>query len=99
VNVLSDLIKRHKLNEEIASEVLRWLSRIEHSSSYVMRLSLLEHSLRNASARLRDAAVSGLAYLDDEHALPYLREAIKKESFAELRDDMEQALNQLEVAG
>jgi len=90
------LIEIENRNVEIAAETLRWVGRLDHPSSYEPRLSLLERSLRDDSARVRDAASVALASMDDKHALPALRAAIAREKYAELREDMEQILSQLE---
>ncbi|MCI0490486.1 MAG: response regulator [Blastocatellia bacterium] len=98
INILSHLILSKGVNEEIASEALRWLGRLDHSESYYERLWLLEEALINPSARIRDAASVGLATLGDPHATPYLEQAIQKETCAELREDMQQILESLESA-
>ena len=96
IPVLGRLISYGRVNEEISSEALRWLARLEHPASYDERLSLLEESLKNPSARIRDAASIGLATLDDPNAIPYLKQAIQQETYSELRDDMRQILELLE---
>jgi hypothetical protein len=96
IATLAHLIESGNRNDEIAAETLRWVGRLDHPSSYEARLSLLERSLGVDSARLRDAASVALASMDDEHALPALRAAIAREEYAELREDMQQILAQLE---
>lgn len=97
MEVLTHIIVNEKVNTEVASEALRWLGRMEHSASYRYRLWLLERSLLSSSARIRDGAALGLASLNDPHAIPHLKRAIEKEDYAELREDMEQVLAQLET--
>jgi HEAT repeat protein len=96
IEALAPLIIEEKVNPEVASEALRWLGQIEHPVSYRARLWLLERGLRCSSARVRDGAALGLAFLDDPHAIPYLQQAIQQEHVSELRADMEQVLAQLE---
>lgn len=96
IEVLAPLIIDEKVNQEITSEALRWLGHIDHPPSHRHRLWLLERSLHCSSARVRDGATLGLAFLDDPHAITYLRQAIQQEKIAELRADMEQVLAQLE---
>ena len=96
IEALAHLIIEEKVNPEVASEALRWLGHINHPASYRNRLWLLERGLRCSSARVRDGATLGLAFLDDLHAITYLRRAIQQEKIAELRADMEQVLAQLE---
>jgi hypothetical protein len=97
ITTLIRLIEIENRNVEITAETLRWAGRLDHPLSYEARLSLLERSLENDSARVRDAASVALATLDDEHALPALRAAIVREQYAELREDMQQILSQLEA--
>jgi hypothetical protein len=96
IAVLSRFIDREETNEEIASEVIRWLGRLDHQPSEETRLRLIERCLNSSPARLRNAASVALAYLDDPHAIPYLKQAVEREKYAELREDMEQVLVQLE---
>jgi hypothetical protein len=108
---LIDLIKRYgndalaelayfivyeKVSTEVTGEALRWLGLMDHPLSYHWRLWLLERSLSSRSARIRDGAVLGLAFLDDPDAIPYVRQAADREPVKELRSDMEQVLVQLE---
>ena len=96
IAALAHLIIVEKVNPEVASEALRWLGPIDHPASYRRRLWLLERSLRCSSARVRDGATLGLAFLDDPPMITYLRQAIQQEKIAELRADMAQVLAQLE---
>lgn len=96
MEAISELIVSERVNAEVASEALRWLGRMEHSASHHYRLRLLERGLFCSSALVRDGAALGLASLDDTHAMPYLMQAIQLENCAELREDMEQVLYQLE---
>ena len=93
---LAYFIVYEKVSMEVAAEALRWLGLMNHPLSYHSRLWLLERSLRSRFARVRDGAALGLAFLDDPHAIPYLRQAIAREPIAELRGDMQQVLAQLE---
>lgn len=89
------LIVNNQVNPEVAAEALRWLGEMEDPVSRPSRLWLLERSLYSSSSRVRDGAILGLASLDDPHAIPYLRRAIEQEPCFELREDMEQVLEQL----
>jgi DNA-binding NarL/FixJ family response regulator len=93
---LRHMIFSGSVNEELASEALRWLGRLDDPLTYNNRLHLLEEALSHPSARIRDAASLGLAALDDLHALPYLKQAIEQEIYVELREDMAQVVAQLE---
>lgn len=93
---LTDFIIGEKINAEIAAEILRWLGRIKHPSTRASRLWLLKRSLFCSSARVRDGGLLGLASLDDPSTIPYIKQAIARERVAELREDMQQVLAQLE---
>jgi hypothetical protein len=95
VEALADSIASYKVNLEIASEALRWVGQIENDATHQQRLRLLEHSLSSSSARIRDAASLGLAFMDDPHAIPYLEQAFDKEEIDLLRDNLLQVLEQL----
>jgi HEAT repeat protein len=93
---LAPLLTDYRVNEEIAAEAIRWLGRIDEDSSYTKRLWLLERCLYSDSVRIRDAALLGLASLDDPGALPYLRGAMAMESCDEIKLDMEDVEKQLQ---
>jgi hypothetical protein len=97
MEVITCLIVYERVNPEVADEALRWLGRMEDSESYEYRRWLLERSLNLSSHRVRDGAILGLASMDDKHAIPYLKHAMAKEQCAELKVDMEQVLEQLEI--
>jgi hypothetical protein len=83
-------------NTEVVSEALRVLGRINHKTTYRDRLWLLERGLYSASARVRDGAILGLAFMNDSIAIAPIKSAIERERIPELRQDMEQVLAQLE---
>jgi hypothetical protein len=90
------IILSERTNTEVASEAFRILGRLNHKITYRDRLWLLERGLYSASARVRDGAVLGLAFLNDSLAIAPLKSAIERERIPELRKDMEQILTQLE---
>lgn len=96
VELLIYLIACENMKAEVAAETLRCLGRTDHPETYRERLWLLERSLKCSSATVRDGGVLGLASLDDPHAIPYLKRALKKEKNLELRQHMERVLAQLE---
>lgn len=93
---LAYFIVYEKASAEVTAEALRWLGLMDHLPSYHWRLWLLERSICSRSARIRDGAALGLAFLDDPDAIPYLRQAVDREPVKELRADMQQVLTQLE---
>jgi HEAT repeat protein len=98
VKAITHLITSEIVNVEVASEALRWLGRMDHAPTYHTRLSLLERSLFSPSAPVRDGAALGLAAMDDPHAITYLKQAIQKEKYPTLREDLKQVLTQLEIS-
>jgi hypothetical protein len=96
VEALAYFIVYEKADPEVSAETLRRLGLIEHPKTYNFRLWLLERSLQCSHARVRDAAGLGLSFLDDSHAVPYIRHAIEKELVKMLREDLQQVLDQLE---
>lgn len=96
VESITSLIVYGKVNSEVAGEALRWIGRIEHPDSYGFRRWLLERSIILPSARVRDGALLGIASMDDKHAIKYLKDAIDKEKYNDLKADMIQVLEQLE---
>lgn len=96
MEIIIRIVLSDRINFEIVSEALRVIGRIHHPATCRERLWLLESGLYSSSARVRDGAVVGLAYLDDPIAITPLGLAIKRESVTELRQDMEQVLSQLE---
>jgi hypothetical protein len=97
VDVLKDLIIGEQVNPEVASEALRWVGQIENPTSRLQRRRLLEQSLYHSSPNVRDGALLGLASMDDSKAISSLRRAIEQETVEELRQDMEQVIEQLRV--
>lgn len=94
--VLSNIILGEAVNSEIASEALRLVGRIKHPETYSIRLWLLEQSLNSNSTRIRDSAVLALDSINDPSSIDALKDAIVKESYSELREDMKDVLQQLE---
>lgn len=97
VEAIASLIAEEGADPEVSAEALRWLGHMEHPWSYNSRRWLLEWSLLSSLPRVRDGAALGLASLDDPAAIPYLVQAIKREPYAQLREDMQQVLAQLEA--
>lgn len=96
MEVITTLIVNDNVDAEVVAEALRWLGRMDHPPSHHDRLWLLEKSLFSSSVLVRDGAALGLASLDDPHAIPYLQQAIEREKYASLREDLEQVRDQLE---
>lgn len=74
-----------KASAETASATLRCLSHIDSVVSYNYRIWLMERALQSSSSWIRDAAALALESMDDSSAVPFLQEALRKESNRELR--------------
>lgn len=92
------LITYGRVDDEVASEALRWLARIDDPSTYGWRLWILEKSLSSKSPTVRDGAAVGLASMRNAHAIQYIRKAIQQETVAELRCNLQGALKELGVS-
>jgi hypothetical protein len=96
IEILVYLIIGERVNPVVAAEALRWVGRINDSSSHRRRRWLLERALTSPHSRVRDGAALGLAFMDDPAAIPSLRYAVEREDIDMLRQDMTQVLEQLE---
>lgn len=99
MDTIIPVILSERTNTEIVSEAFRVLGRLNHKTTYRDRLWLLERGLYSVSARVRDGAILGLAFMNDSIAIAPLKSAIERERIPELRQDMEQVLAQLEGNG
>lgn len=95
IDILSDLLLLEQVNAEVAGEALRHVGYLEHSPTRLVRRRLLEHCLFGSSARVRDGAILGIAAMDDPKSIPYVEQAVERESIAELQEDMQAVLEQL----
>ena len=95
INFAADYLDSEESNEEVASELLRQLGHSRHEPTYTSRLMLLVRGLQNISAMVRDGAILGLASLDDPGVISDVEEAVAREQDPELRDDMNDVLEQL----
>ncbi|MCY4525696.1 MAG: HEAT repeat domain-containing protein [Anaerolineaceae bacterium] len=95
IDILSGLLLLEKVNAEVAGEALRHVGYIEHPSTRPVRRRLLERCLFGSSARVRDGAIIGLAAMDDPQSIPFVEQAVERESIAELQEDMQAVLEQL----
>ena len=96
VEILAALVVAEQMNAEVLSEALRCLGHMEDNETYALRRWTLEQGLYSSSPRIRDGAALGLSFLDDPHAIPYLKEAVERESIQMLREDLKQILELVE---
>ena len=99
MEAIINLLLSNRANTDVASEALKVIGRLNHKITYRDRLWLLERGLYNSSARVRDGAILGLAFMNDSIAIAPLKSAIERERIPELRQDMKQVLAQLEGIG
>ena len=92
------LVTYDRVDREVASEALRWLGRIDDPSTHDSRLWVLRQGLTCKSPLVRDGAALGLASIRDAKAVQCLREAVERETIAELRYDLQAILEGLEVS-
>lgn len=84
-------------NPSVSAEILQWASRQEATAIRTLVVDLLSAGLRHPSSLVRDVAASGLAYLDEDAAIIYLRQALEREDIPELREDLEDLIRSLET--
>lgn len=82
---------------EILTEMLEWASRQEAAALRDVIVDLFSIGLNSTSPLVRDAAASGLAYLDGDAAISYLKQAIEREQVPELLKDLEDLVHSLET--
>lgn len=97
IRIISNLIKKLHLNEDIISETLKALGRIEDEHTKEERYELLIDLIKDESAIIRDGAVSGLSFLDDRRALPQLRILFETEAVPILKNNIKVAIKGLEI--
>jgi len=97
VRIINNLIRKQILDDDIISETLKALGRIEDQNTKYERYELLIGSIKNESAIIRDGAVSGLSFLDDKRALPQLRMLFETETVPILKNNIKVAIKGLET--
>ena len=97
IEVIGNIISRETLNQYFISEILRALGRIEDTNTKNLRFDLLISYLKNVSSIIRDAAVSGLSFLDNKRALPQLRMLFETETITILKSNIKVAIKSLET--
>jgi len=97
VRIINDLINEQILNDDIISETLKALGRIEDENTKEERYQLLMGLIKDDSAIIRDGAVSGLSFLDDRRALAQLRILFETETVPILKNNIKVAIKGLET--
>ena len=96
INGMAPFIIGERANAEVASATLSCLSHLDGRISYNFRVWLMERALQSRSSWIRDAAALSLESVDDPAAIPFLQEALNKESNAELRQYLHSVLEYLQ---
>ena len=97
IRIINDLLKKQAFDENIISETLKALGRIEDEYTKDQRYQVLMGFIQDSSALIRDGAVSGLSFLDDKRALLQLRMLFEKETITILKSNIEVAIKSLET--
>lgn len=97
IRIINNLISKQALDEDITFEILKALGRIEDANTKEQRYQLLMSFIKDDSAIIRDAAVSGLSFLDDKRALPQLRILFETETVPILKNNIKVAIKGLET--
>jgi hypothetical protein len=84
-----------KASAECASETLKCLSHQETLVAYDYRIWIMERALQSPSSWIRDAAALALESMDDRTAIPYIQEALSKESNESLRQYLQTVIGYL----
>lgn len=84
-------------NSGVLSKTLEWVSHLEGSTFSSDIVSVLLTGLNHSSPLVRDAAALGFAYFDERVAIGYIKQAIEKEDVPELREDLEDLVQSLEM--
>ena len=83
---------------EVAEEALRQIGNMKDEKTHYDRRILLEQKLKSHDSRVRDAALTGIEYMDDPESIPSLEMAIKCEKGVQMRQNMKAVLVQLQNA-
>jgi hypothetical protein len=94
ISEIGHIVRHGLFNDDVISEALRCLARLDDSRTHNYRRWLLEKTLESESFYMRDAAASGLSFMDDERSIVALEKAMAREKNKELRDDMADVLEQ-----
>ncbi|MGH9426414.1 MAG: HEAT repeat domain-containing protein, partial [Terriglobia bacterium] len=84
------------INDEVADEVFRFLGSVKHRATHKYRLNLLQRGLQSPSARIRYAAILGLASMNDPDTIPAVTGALQSESSERVRRAVHRLLEQLQ---
>jgi hypothetical protein len=95
LRVIERLVTEGKIGGEELGEACRWLGHDETRETHEQRRGLLESLLVHPNHYVKDGAMLGLSFLDDPAAIPALQAAAKSEVYDELRQDMQDVIDDL----
>ena len=95
IRAIDRVMQFERANVEVAGEALRQVGSIADPRTHHSRLTLLLRHLESPDPRIRDAASTGIAALDDPAAIPAIRKAFKQEPSPQLRRNLQLVLDQL----
>ena len=94
--VISNLIDSNRVKFLQVVHLLSLIGEIRHMPTYLHRTWLLEKSLHAKSKYVRDGASLGILYLENPSTINSLKDAINRETNAQLKKNMIQELTSLE---
>lgn len=97
IKIINNIITKHVFDNDLVSETLKALGRIEDENTKNERYELLIGLIKNDAAIIRDGAVSGLSFLDDKRALSQLRILFETETITILKNNIRVAIKGLET--
>ena len=97
IPIINNLIKKQALDDDLISETLEALGRIEDENTKDQRYQVLIGFIKHNSPIIRDGAVSGLSFLDDKRALFQLRMLFETETVSILKNNIKVAIKGLEL--
>lgn len=92
ISSIRSAILKERFPEQYIAEALLWLGDMEHERTKNTRRLLLENALDSKSVFIRDAAVSGLSYLDDPKSIDRLSKALVEEPSQGIRTNIKTVL-------
>ena len=95
---IARIITSERAEAYVAAEALKWIGRIKDKGTHSFRRWLLVRGLTSSSPLVREGAGLGLSFINDSAAITSLKQAVEREQIVELRDDLNQVLQQLEHA-
>jgi hypothetical protein len=94
---LNALLRSPSTPLTVSAEALRWLGQMRDRETHAYRRWILTDLLKAPTILIRDGAIVGLLTLDDPSIKHSVRAALESEPSEQLRKDLSQLLDQLEM--